>query len=948
MDDVRDGRLAQPGGRSVVGFIDRLKPDLVAGWMHDEGTPFEPVHFLILVDDIHRQDIIASMFRADVIAGGYPTPHVGFTINIPSRFQDHRPHSIAFYHDDGAELLLCDPATRIWSHRWIIGAEAVGTLTVQSANAETSIIVTVDKLADGVLAGWAYDEADVAASAALALVIDGEEVERFAADELRRDVRNSGHPQAQVGYTRRIPSRYCDDRSHVLSLHGLDGQTIRSAVGAPAPTWNFRFASTSIVGQVDGLKDGAIRGWVLHHDHLAARRSGGLSVLITHRGQPVGQIVANQFRADVAEAHDCDPNCGFSFVPAIELVAGRSIDLRFRVLPDGPELQGSPYAAHFPAMDAYREVRNMLGVADQLFTQMWALRAQLKAMLPAEQHNLACYDAWARRYRKSLCARPAASLVSRPLVSIICPTFRPRLADFRAAVQSILDQSYQNWELIVVDDCSQRTELEAVIEEFAAADGRIRPYPLLKNAGISGATNRAIEQALGAFIAFFDHDDLLAPRAIDFMLEAAQRTDAKVLYCDEDKIDDLGVYSEPNLKPDWNDRFLLSQNYVCHLLFVEACQLRAAGPLRTCCDGAQDHDLILRLSEITSPTQIHHVQDILYHWRKTPTSTAASGKSKSYAVQAGVNAVSDALTRREMRGTVRSPLDATFYAIEWSLPAAPPRVTIIIPYREHIELTRACVEAVRAITAYPNFEIILVDNWSITAEAATFADEMTALSDVRAIRVERSFNYSELNNIAVAASEGAFLLFLNNDVFVRDRNWLTQMVGEAMSDARVAIVGVKLLYPNRIVQHAGVVLGVGGVADHAHRGLSADDPGYMARAICAQNLSAVTAACMLCRRDAFDAVHGFDAVNLRVAFNDVDLCLRVSAAGYRIVWTPEVSAEHRESLSRGSDFKPEHQARFFDENQYMESRWSDALAQDPHYSRFFSRRSGMLSDLVAP
>ena len=945
MDDASGHILAQRAARDVVGFIDCLQPGLVAGWMHDAATPLEPVPFLMRIDDVNEQHITASMFRADVIAGGYPTAHVGFSIDIPARFQDRKPHSIAFFHDDGSELLLCDPATRIWSHCWIIGAETTQTHPPQ---ADTSLIVTVDRLAGGVVSGWAYDEADVAASAVLAMVIDDIEVERFTADEMRADVRQAGHPHAQVGYTRAIPSRYCDERSHVLSLRGLDGQAIRSATGAEAPTWSFRFAATSIAGQVDGLHDGAIRGWVLHHDHAANRRSGGLPVLITHRGQPIGHVIANQFRADVAETHDCDPNCGFSFVPAIDMVAGRSLDLRFRVLPDGPELQGSPYLAHFPALDAYRQVRDMLGVADQLFTQMWALRAQLKAMLPAEQHNLACYDAWARRYRQILDARPPALLVARPLVSIICPTFRPRLPDFRAAVQSVRDQSYQNWELIIVDDCSGHPELEALIETLAAADGRIRPTLLPENAGISGATNHAIDHATGAYVAFFDHDDLLAPRAIEFMLEAAQCTGARLLYCDEDKIDDAGVHSEPNLKPDWNDRLLLSQNYICHLLFVDACQLRAAGPLRKIYDGVQDHDLILRLSEITPPAQIHHVPDILYHWRKTPTSTAASGKSKSYAIQAGITAVSDALTRRGMQGHVRSPRDATFYAIDWALPKDAPKVSIIIPFREHIALTRACVDAVRAVTDYANFEIILVDNWSVSAEAAAFNGEMATLPDVRVIREERSFNYSELNNTAVAASEGAFLLFLNNDVFVRQRHWLAQMVGEAASDPRVAIVGVKLLYPNNLVQHAGVVLGVGGVADHAHRGLSADDPGYMARAICAQDFSAVTAACMLCRRDAFDEVGGFDAANLQVAFNDVDLCLKITQAGHRIVWTPEVSAEHRESLSRGSDFKPEHQARFFAENQHMQSYWGKTLEKDPHYSRFFSRRSGLFQDLIAP
>jgi GT2 family glycosyltransferase len=260
-------------------------------------------------------------------------------------------------------------------------------------------------------------------------------------------------------------------------------------------------------------------------------------------------------------------------------------------------------------------------------------------------------------------------------------------------------------------------------------------------------------------------------------------------------------------------------------------------------------------------------------------------------------------------------------------------------------MTRACVDAIRDVTDYRNFEIVLVDNWSTSDEALAFADEIARESGIRVIRVPESFNYSRLNNLAAGQTEGEFLLFLNNDVFVKQGSWLRQMVGEALADPRVGIVGAKLLYPNGLVQHGGIVLGVGGVGDHAHRGLAADDPGYMARAICAQNLSAVTAACMLCRREAFERVGRFDEVDLAVAFNDVDLCLKEGAAGYRIVWTPGVVAEHRESLSRGNDFKPDHLTRFLHENKVMEERWGHILGADMYYNPHFSRRTGIFSNL---
>jgi GT2 family glycosyltransferase len=263
-------------------------------------------------------------------------------------------------------------------------------------------------------------------------------------------------------------------------------------------------------------------------------------------------------------------------------------------------------------------------------------------------------------------------------------------------------------------------------------------------------------------------------------------------------------------------------------------------------------------------------------------------------------------------------------------------------------MTRACVDAVLDRTAYRNYRIILVDNWSTSLESFDFAKELRDNSRVTLIRVEEKFNFSRLNNLAARGASSEFLLFLNNDVTVRDLLWLRRIVDEALSDERVAIVGIKLLYPDGTVQHAGVVLGAGGVGDHVHRGLAGDDPGYFGRAVCAQELSAVTAACMLCRRSAFEAVGGFDETELAVAFNDVDLCLKLRAAGYRIVWTAGTVAEHAESWSRGSDLRPEHRVRFFCEHQTMVERWGPVLARDPFYNPHFSRDRGTYHDLAAP
>jgi GT2 family glycosyltransferase len=297
-------------------------------------------------------------------------------------------------------------------------------------------------------------------------------------------------------------------------------------------------------------------------------------------------------------------------------------------------------------------------------------------------------------------------------------------------------------------------------------------------------------------------------------------------------------------------------------------------------------------------------------------------------------------------GSAHSPREITCFSIDWKIEQEP-AITIIIPYREHVAMTRQCLEALWANTDYTNYKVVLIDNWSTSDEALAFAAEMKERDGVSVMRIEEPFNYSRLNNAAVAASHGELLLFMNNDVFVSNPTWLRAMVGEMLADPLVGIVGNKLLYPSGAVQHGGVILGVGGVAEHAHKGLTATDPGYVARAICAQDMSAVTAACMLCRRTVFEAVGGFDDQDLQVAFNDVDLCLKVGRSGYRIVWTPDSVAEHRESLSRGDDMRPDQQSRFFRENETMLRRWEGVIANDRYYHRAFSRESGIFTDLGA-
>lgn len=946
---ARHGREPRKNGATaagLVGFVDQLNEFEVVGWVHDPAFPGYPVKLSVAIDDHVIETLSADIPRPDIAAHGYKQPKAGFRVQIPERFRDGAEHRLEFRDGAGSPLALTNAATGSLQPVWAVAtAIPLGNAPPPAA----SLVVHLDDISAAGVTGWAYNEANLLEPTTLALHIDGKPIADSRCDLPRADVKAAGHPTDLVGFRASIPAEDFDDAPHVLEFRGTLGEPANLPGGTSR--CRFRLSSMAHFGRTDGLHDGAIRGWALRHERTSGRKEGGLQVLISFNGQPVAQLAAGEFRADVAEAHGADPNCGFAFVPPPDLFGGKTVEVRCRTVPAGIELDNSPCHVTFPDAGVSGKLQEILKSTEEMFVDLWTLRAELKRLLPGEEFNIHRYDAWARAYARHLAAAPApeplADSPSAPLVSVICPAYRPREKDFVAAVESVIAQTYRNWELIIIDDASGSAELAACMRQLAARDRRIRLVLQRKNGGISAATNAGLGLAKGKYVAFFDHDDLLAERTLEFMVAAALRSGAKLLYCDEDKVDDAGRYSEVNFKPDWNYRLVLAQNYVCHLLFVEREHLAKAGKLRSECDGAQDHDLILRLAEITPPEQIHHVSEILYHWRKTPSSTAASGGNKGYAAAAGVRAVSSHLERRGLRARVAAPGGVTRYEISWSLPHHP-SVTMIIPFREHIGITRACIEAIRAVTEYPKFRILLVNNWSTSEEAFGFCGEMSETPGVGVIRVEEPFNFSRLNNVAAGKADTEYLLFMNNDVIVRQPDWLAQMMGEAMADPRVAIVGNKLLYPNGLVQHGGIVLGVGGVADHAHRGLRGDAPGYMARAACAQELSAVTAACMLCRRDVFEKVGGFDEHALAVAYNDVDLCLKVRAAGHKIVWTPASVAEHRESLSRGSDFRPEHQARFFIENGVMQTRWQSALARDPHYNSHFSRRGGIFRDLAVP
>ena len=452
------------------------------------------------------------------------------------------------------------------------------------------------------------------------------------------------------------------------------------------------------------------------------------------------------------------------------------------------------------------------------------------------------------------------------------------------------------------------------------------------NGHISAATNSAFALANGEWIALLDHDDLLPEHALAEMALAIDRNpDAQLLYSDEDKIDERGR-SQPHFKPDFSLDLLRSMNYFNHLTVHRAENIRAVGGWREGFEGSQDYDLNLRIVERIPPSTICHIPKILYHWRMAPGSTAASPSEKSYAFANGMKALRDHVERCALSGAAEPLPEAPYYRLRYSVPQPPPLVSVIIPTRDAVDLLELGIGSILEKTTYPDYEILIVDNRSQMRETVQFFKDITTThTNVRVLAYDEAFNFSAINNFAVSHARGSVLVLLNNDIEVITPDWLDEMVGHAMRP-EVGCVGAKLLYPGGSVQHGGVILGIGGVAGHAHKYFPPDADGYISRLKVQQNLSAVTAACLAVRKDVYLQVGGLEEENLRVAFNDVDFCLRVRAAGYLNVFTPFARLYHHESISRGLDNTPEKMERFNREVVYMRSRWGPLLDADPYYS----------------
>ncbi len=536
--------------------------------------------------------------------------------------------------------------------------------------------------------------------------------------------------------------------------------------------------------------------------------------------------------------------------------------------------------------------------------------------------------------KEQLAAQRRETFSYAPKISIVVPLYRTPGKFLREMIDSVRAQTYGNWELCLANGDPSCKEVGKILEKYTAKDARIRVCDLEENLGIAGNTNAALAMAEGIFVGLLDHDDLLEPDACYEIVKRLQESpETDVFYTDEDKVSMNGSrYFEPNFKPDFNIDLLRGNNYICHFFVVRRSLLEQTGGFRKEFDGAQDHDLILRCTELAG--KICHIPRALYHWRVHAQSTAQNPESKQYAFEAGKRAVEAHLKRTGVKGTVSLTDNFGFYSVRYPVEGTP-LVSILIPNKDEADTLRSCLTSIFEKTTYENYEIIIIENNSTEAETFAYYKELEKEARVQVVYWKDGFNYSALNNFGFSFAKGDYILCLNNDITVITPDWLQLFLGQCQRK-EVGIVGARLYYPDDTIQHGGVIVGIGGVAGALFVGMDRKRLGYLRKERQQQDLSAVTAACMMVDRNAWEAAGGFEE-KLAVAFNDIDFCLKVREQGFLVVYEPNVEMYHYESKSRGYEDTKEKQARFAGEVAFMQKRWARILKEgDPYYNPNFS------------
>jgi GT2 family glycosyltransferase len=561
------------------------------------------------------------------------------------------------------------------------------------------------------------------------------------------------------------------------------------------------------------------------------------------------------------------------------------------------------------------------------------------------------FDTWSSDDLARL-RRQLRSLHVKPRISVIMPVYNTDPRWLGRAIDSVLAQTYPHWELCISDNASSLAKVRGVLEQYASQDRRIRVIFRTTNGHISVNSNTALTLATGEFIALMDSDDELPPHALFWVAkEINDHATVDLIYSDEDKIDTSGKRYEPYFKPDWNPALILSQNFFSHLGVYRRALVEQVGGFRESYEGSQDHDLVLRCADSTSFSSIRHIPRVLYHWRSVPGSTASTQgiDAKPYAWHAGVRSIEDHLQRKKIKARV-VPAFTHWYQVDYCNEIGPqPAVTLVIPSTCRLGLLQPCLEALLSRTTYQNFEVLLAVN-EVAFSSPTQAAYLRSLEATPHVRVlvygDRPFNYSWTNNWAIRQANGAVLCLMNDDVEVITPSWLERFVARLQLQ-NVGAVGAMLYYPDNTIQHAGVTLGMGGIAGHTFINQQRGSDGYFGRAGLEQDLSCVTAACMAIRREAFEQVGGFNEA-LAIAYNDVDLCMRLRNAGWRILWTPQVEHYHHESASVGRADSPERRQEFAREVALMRELWGPMLDADPFYNPNLSLRNNQMTLAFPP
>lgn len=543
------------------------------------------------------------------------------------------------------------------------------------------------------------------------------------------------------------------------------------------------------------------------------------------------------------------------------------------------------------------------------------------------------YGPWFEKHRPSeseLEKQRTKKWKESPVFSIVVPAYRTPVLFLEQMIESVRSQTYPCWELCIANASPEDEQMAELLQRYVQIDQRIHVKNLDENLGIAENTNEAFSMASGTFVGLLDHDDLLAPQALYRMMERLEEKEIDVFYTDEDKVTtDLSEHFQPHFKPDFNLDLLRSNNYITHFFVVRTELVRKVGGFRREYDGAQDYDFIFRCVE--QAEEICHIPEILYHWRTHKESTSDNPVSKMYAFEAGKRAIEGNLERCGVQAVVSHTKDLGFYQVEYPVQGSP-LVSVLIPNKDQKESLKKCLDSVFEKTTYSNYEIIIIENNSIESETFEYYRELQKRSNVKVITWKEGFNYSAINNFGEKEASGDYLLFLNNDVEVINPRWMEEMLGNCQRP-EVGITGAKLYYPDDTIQHAGTIIGIGGIAGHAFLNMPRSRTGYLHKASIQMDLSAVTAACMMMKRSVFEQLGGFEE-KLTVAFNDVDLCLRTVQAGYLVVYNPKVELYHYESKSRGSEDNDEKVRRFQSEIEFMRTRWITILKEgDPNYNK---------------